>query len=88
MKLFDMGIGAALIIAALLFGAHTVGKQYLPQYSAAVDSVKVKVQPYTDKAKAVYDDAVAAIEEFEMDYIDPYRTPTDGIDNPVWQPKD
>ena len=84
MKLYDPTLIIALMVAAIFFGAHTVGKQYSPQYSEHVDRVKVHVQPYTDKAKEVYEDAKAKVLEFERVYVDPYRTPEDGIDNPVW----
>ncbi len=86
MKLYDMGIGVALLVAALLFSAHTLGKQYSPQYNVQLEKVKGHTQPYTDKAKAAYDDAVAKALEFEAKYVNPYRTPDDGIDNPIWEP--
>ena len=75
MILRDMG--ATVLIIGLLLGGHFLAKNYSPEYAAAYQNVKAKAQPYFDKAK-----------QFETDYIDPYRTPTDGIDNPVWQPKD
>ena len=75
MILRDMG--ATVLVVGLLFAAHIAGKTYSPEYAAGYANVKAAVTgavgPYLDKA--------------ERDYVDPYRTPTDGIDDPVWQPE-
>ncbi len=54
---------------------------------AALLAANYAGKKYSPQYKAGYDRVVAKVVAFEKKYVDPYRTPEDGIDDPVFEAK-